>query len=65
MDNPFKKIVHNEELPTIIKKKVMADIDVIKLALDVTGLITIKYPKTLEDILTTMKKNENNSDNKK
>ncbi|MBP93703.1 MAG: hypothetical protein CMC55_06255 [Flavobacteriaceae bacterium] len=62
MENPFKKIVHNEQLPEIIKQKVLADIDVIKLALDVTGLITIKYPLAIQDFFGVKNNNKNKSD---
>ncbi|MHA7944372.1 hypothetical protein ACJOV8_014945 [Formosa sp. 3Alg 14/1] len=56
MGNPFKKVIHNEKLPDLIKKKVLDDINVIKLALDVADLIVIKFPETIGDIL---KKNDN------
>ena len=44
MENPFKKVINSEKLPDIIRDKVMDDINVVKLALDVTDLLTIKYP---------------------
>lgn len=61
MENPFKKVIHNEKLPEAIRGKVMTDIDIIKLTLDVTDLFTIKYPDTLNDILRN--KNKNKDDN--
>ncbi|WP_335964655.1 hypothetical protein [Galbibacter sp. PAP.153] len=51
MDNPFKKIIQNEKLPDSIKEKIMEDIDMIKLTLDVADLFMIKYPDTINDIL--------------
>ncbi|WP_223033540.1 hypothetical protein [Hanstruepera marina] len=57
MENPFKKVINSEKLPDIIKDKVMDDINVIKLALDVTDLLTIKYPETINNIFNLSKKN--------
>ncbi|MDG3580954.1 hypothetical protein [Galbibacter pacificus] len=51
MDNPFKKIIQNEKLPDSIKEKVMEDVNMIKLTLDVADLFMIKYPDTINDIL--------------
>ncbi|PNQ72306.1 hypothetical protein C1T31_12200 [Hanstruepera neustonica] len=62
MENPFKKVIHSEKLPDIIKNRVMDDINVIKLALDVTDLLTIKYPEAINDILNFSNKNKNKSD---
>ncbi|WP_166961447.1 hypothetical protein [Yeosuana marina] len=56
MENPFKKVLHNEKLPEVIKKKVMSDIDLIKLTLDFTDLFAIKYPDAVNDILKSNKK---------
>lgn len=61
MENPFKKVIHSEKLPDIIKNKVMDDIDVVKLALDVTDLLTIKYPEAINDILKLSPKKNNNT----
>ncbi|EIJ39618.1 hypothetical protein [Galbibacter orientalis] len=51
MDNPFKTIINNEKLPEAVRKKVMKDIDLIKLSLDVADLFVIKYPETITNIL--------------
>lgn len=56
MKNPFKNIVLNEKLPDIIKVRVLDDINMIKLALDITDLLVVKYPDTIGDII----KNKNN-----
>ncbi|MCX2678414.1 hypothetical protein OOZ15_00535 [Galbibacter sp. EGI 63066] len=56
MDNPFKKIIHNEKLPETLKGKVMEDVDFIKLSLDVADLFVIKYPDTLDNIMNIRKK---------
>jgi len=52
MDNPFKKILHNEELPQVLKKKVLNDVAVIKLGLEIADLFVIKYPSTITDLLS-------------
>jgi hypothetical protein len=51
MENPFKKILHQEELPKMLKKKVMNDISFITLTIDMADLFTIKYPEAIENIL--------------
>ena len=51
MDNPFKKILHQEELPKMLKEKVMNDISFITLAIDMADLLIIKYPETIESLL--------------
>lgn len=51
MDNPFKKILHNEELPEILKGKVLDDVAVIKLTIDMADLFVVKYPTTIGDLL--------------
>lgn len=51
MENPFKKILHHEEVPEILKNKVLNDVAMIKLTLDVADLFVVKYPKAIEDIL--------------
>lgn len=62
MENPFKKVINSEKLPDIIRDKVMDDINVVKLALDVTDLLTIKYPEAIDDIfnLSNKKKKDTN-----
>lgn len=51
MDNPFKKILHNEELPEVLKKKVLGDVAMIKLSIDMADLFAVKYPSTIVDLL--------------
>lgn len=58
MENPFKKIIHNEKLPDFIKSKVMDDIDIIKLTLEFADLFTIKYPDVINDILKNNKEDK-------
>jgi hypothetical protein len=52
MENPFKKILHNEEVPKLLKDKVMNDISFIKLSIDMADLFVIKYPATIASVLT-------------
>lgn len=51
MDNPFKKILHNEELPQVLKKKVLNDVAMIKLSIDMADLFVVKYPSAMGDLL--------------
>ncbi len=57
MRNPFKQIIHREELPDVIKKKVMDDLELIKLTIDFADLFAIKYPESINDLLKTTQKN--------
>lgn len=47
MNNPFKEILENEQLPEIIRKKVIDDIDLINLSLDMADLFLVKSPGVL------------------
>jgi hypothetical protein len=51
MENPFKVLIPNETLPAFIKTKVMDDIDLIKLSLELADLLAIKYPDAINDML--------------
>ncbi|WP_417800275.1 hypothetical protein [Tenacibaculum sp.] len=51
MDNPFKKILHNEELPEVLKDKVLNDVAMIKLSIDMADLFVVKYPNTIIDLI--------------
>lgn len=44
MSNPFKKILQDKELPAAIKEKVIADVNLIKLSLDLTELFVVNIP---------------------
>ena len=58
MANPFKEILHQEELPKMLKEKVMGDISLIKLTIDMADLFAVKYPSTIESMLKTSKKED-------
>jgi len=55
MENPFKKILHNEEVPKVLRERVINDISLIKLSIDVADLFVIKYPNTIGQFLDTKK----------
>jgi len=52
MENPFKEILHNEEVPKLLKEKVMNDISFIKLSLDIADLFVVKYPNTIGSFIS-------------
>ncbi len=52
MDNPFKKILSNQELPKVLKNKVLNDVAMIKLSIDMADLFVVKYPNAMGDLLT-------------
>lgn len=56
MENPFKQLLYNEALPEMIKGKVMDDINLIKLGIDLADLFVIKNPKTIKESLKKPKK---------
>ena len=63
MDNPFKKILHHEEVPKILKDKVLSDVAKVKLTIDIADLFVVKYPNTIGDLLSgggTSKKEDKN-----
>lgn len=58
MNNPFKKILSHYEVPKVLKQKVLNDINIIKLTLDISDLFMVKYPNTIGDFLFSNKKNK-------
>jgi hypothetical protein len=65
MENPFKKILHQEEVPKVLKQKVINDVGMIKLTIDVADLFVIKYPNTIESLLTLNAKKDKKKPNGK
>lgn len=52
MKNPFKQILADEKLPDLVKEKVIKDINLINLSIDLADLFLVKNPdlfKTLFD----------------
>jgi len=65
MENPFKKILFNEEVPKVLKEKVINDISLIKLSINMADLFVVKYPNIVGEFLITEKKSiKNKKDNK-
>ncbi|RCS28257.1 hypothetical protein DUT90_01360 [Polaribacter sp. WD7] len=62
MDNPFKRIIHHQSVPEVLKKKVLSDIGMIKLTLDIADLFLVKYPNTVGDLLSSNNNNFNKKD---
>lgn len=60
MKNPFKEIIQEKELPTIIKDKVINDINLIKLSLELSELFFVSMPDIALDFFITEKKNKLN-----
>ncbi len=65
MENPFKKILEHQEVPKVLKEKVLGDVAMIKLTLDVADLFVVKYPSTLGSLLTLSEKKELKKSTKK
>lgn len=64
MENPFKEILHNEIVPKVLKEKVINDISLIKLSIDIADLFAVKYPATIRQFLDTEKPiNKQNNEN--
>lgn len=61
MENPFKTILANEKLPDKLKQKVMDDVALIKLSLEVADLVSVKYPSTLGNFFGIGKKKPTNN----
>ena len=52
-------ILHHYEVPEVLKEKVLNDINMIKLTIDVADLFLVKYPNTIGSFL------DGNNQNKK
>lgn len=50
MKNPFKEILEDESLPEIIRSRVLNDVDLIRLSLDLSDLFLVKNPDTLKTL---------------
>ncbi len=51
MENPFKQIIEHHQVPDVLREKVMNDVRLIKLTLDMADLVAIKYPSSIADLL--------------
>ncbi|PQJ82718.1 hypothetical protein [Polaribacter glomeratus] len=50
MSNPFKEILQHHEVPQVLKQRVMNDVNMIKLTMDIADLFLVKYPSTIGDV---------------
>lgn len=57
IENPFKKLLDSEKLPEVIKQRVMDDVAILKLSLDMADLFAVKYPGSLEELIKIARKN--------
>jgi len=64
MGNPFKIIIADEKLPETMKQKVMDDVALIKLSLEVADLVSVKYPEAISSFFGfgKSKKGKDNKD---
>ena len=53
MENAFKNIIEHEQVPEILRERVMDDIRLVKLTMDFADLITLKYPSSIFDLIGT------------
>lgn len=59
MENPFKQIIEHQQVPEVLRDKVMDDIRLIKLSLDMADLVAVKYPSSILNIFgSTTKTND-------
>ncbi len=58
MENPFKKILQDEKLPDYLKDKVIDNLNIIKLSLDVSDLYVVQVPKTIQSIVAEKNKDK-------
>lgn len=65
MENPFKKILEHQEVPKVLKEKVLGDVAKIKLAIDMADLFVVKYPNTMGSLLTLKEEKEDKKPKKK
>ncbi|MHC5200926.1 hypothetical protein [Myroides sp. LJL119] len=52
MENPFKKILRDEKLPEYLKDRVIDNLNVIKLTIDVSELYAVQVPQALESLMS-------------
>lgn len=64
MENPFKQIIEHQQVPEKLREKVMDDIRLIKLSLDMADLVAVKYPSSIFDIFGSTTKKTNNKKKK-
>lgn len=65
MENPFKNIIENQKVPEILRERVMNDVNMIKLSLDMADLFAVKYPSSIFNLIDTSSKQKNKKDSDK
>ncbi|MDO5636528.1 MAG: hypothetical protein Q4G18_04685 [Myroides sp.] len=60
MKNPFKEIITEKELPEVIKDKVINDVNLIKLSLELSELFFVSMPDVAVKFFKTDKNNNTN-----
>lgn len=50
MNNPFKRIRHYYSVPKELKEKIISDISMIKLTLDIADFFLVKFPNPVCDL---------------
>ena len=58
MENPFKDIARNKKVPEYIRKRVIDDIALIKLSIDLFDLAAVKYPDSIIDFVSALHANK-------
>lgn len=61
--NPFKKLIQEKELPETMKDKVIDNINLVKLSLELSELFLVNIPDVMFNFLET-EKNKNTTDSK-
>lgn len=65
IENPFKKMIEEKELPESLKEKVINDINLIKLSLELSELFFVSIPEIMFNFLDTEKEEDENIETKK
>lgn len=55
MDNPFKQIIDNKEVPEALKEKVINNVNLIKLSLELSELYLVNMPEALCNLVSEIK----------
>lgn len=62
IENPFKKIIQEKELPEAMKDKVINNINLIKLSLELSELFLVSIPDVMFNFLETEKEKTEGAD---
>jgi len=61
MKNPFKQIIDEKDLPIFLKDKVINDVNLIKLSLELSELFFVSVPDVAMKFFETQKKDYDNN----